>query len=179
MNQDILKQENENLDELLSVKYLTPDNCSFRKTSGGFAALTVGEKDYGKINIIRTFPFTAPSEYLSIRKSDGKNEEIGIIEKLNNFDTDTVKLIETQLDLRYFMPQVTKIYSIKEEYGHAYWFVNTDKGKCKFSTSAGSGGSVLQLGDRIIITDSNENRYEIKDVNSLSQKELKSLELYL
>ncbi len=179
MTEDILKIEEEKLDDLLAVKYLTPDNATFYETSGGFVGLKIGEEDYGHINIIRTFPFSFPNEFLSIRKLDGKNEEIGIIEKLCLFEEDTVKLIDKQLQIRYFMPQILKINSIKEEYGHTYWSVITDKGECRFSSSSGSGGSVLQLGDRVIIKDSSENRYEIKDINSLSPKEMKKLELYL
>lgn len=179
MTEDILKIEEEKLDELLKVNYLLPSNAEFYETKGGFAALRFKGEDFGRVNVIRAFPFTCPFEFLSIRKNEGKNEEIGIIEKLEVFDQATVKLIEKQLEIRYFMPEILKIYSIKEEYGHTYWSVLTDKGECRFSSSSGSSGAVLQLGDRIIIKDSSENRYEIKDVTTLSVKEMKKLELYL
>ncbi len=179
MTEDILKIEEEKLDELLAVNFITPKNCEFYETAGGFAALKLKGEDYGHVNIIRTFPFSSPFEYLSVRKIDGKNEELGIIENLDIFDEKTVELIKKQLEIRYFMPQILKIYSIKEEYGHTYWSVLTDKGECKFSSSSGSSGAVLQLGDRIIIKDSSENRFEIKDINALSPKEIKKLELYL
>lgn len=179
MKEDILKIEEEKLEELLSVNYLTPQNSTFKETEGGFASLTFNGEDYGHINIIRAFPFSFPDEFLSVRKIDGKNEEIGIIENINIFDEATVALINKQLEIRYFMPKILKIVSIKEEYGHTYWSVITDKGKCKFTSSSGSSGSVMQINDRVIIKDSAENRYEIKNINSLSQKELKKLELYL
>ena len=179
MTDDILKIEEEKLNELLTVNYLTKSNCVFRKTDGCFAALTYKEKDYGHVNIIRTFPFSSPNEFLSVRNIDGKNEEIGIIENLNDFDKETKELINAQLEIRYFMPEIIKILSIKEEYGHTYWSVLTNKGKCKFTSSSGSSGSVIQLENRVIIKDSSENRYEIKDISKLSPKELKKLELYL
>ena len=179
MHEDILKIEEEKLDELLAVNFLTSDNAEFYETKGGFAGLRTNGEDYGHVNVIRTFPFSSPSEFLSIRKIDGKNEEIGIIENLNVFDDNTVKLIEKQLEIRYFMPKILKILNIKEEFGHTYWNVLTDKGECKFSSSSGSSGSVIHLDDRVIIKDSSENRYEIEDINKLSVKELKKLELYL
>ena len=179
MSEDILKLEEEKLEELLKINYLTPNNSVFRKTEGGFSALTFNGTDYGHVNLIRAFPFSAPDEFISVRKIDGKNEEIGIIEKLNIFDKDTVELINKQLEIRYFMPEIIKIISIKEEYGHAYWTVLTNKGTCNFTSAAGSSGAVIQLDKRVIIKDSSENRYEIKDISLLSQKELKKLELYL
>lgn len=179
LKEDILKTEEEKIDKLLSMNYLTPDNCKFYKTAGGFAGLILDDKDYGHINVICTFPFTCPQEYISVREIDGKKNELGIIEKLSVFDADTQKLLNDQIHLRYFMPKISKILSIKEEYGHAYWTVITDKGKCKFTSSAGSGGSVTQLGNRVIIKDSSENRYEIEDISKLSTKEIKKLDLYL
>lgn len=179
MTDDILKLEEEKLDELLTINYLTPENCVFKQTPGGFAALTYKGTDYGHVNIIRAFPFSSPNEFLSVRKIEGKNDEIGIIENLNVFDENTKVLINSQLEIRYFMPEILKIYSIKEEYGHTYWSVLTNKGKCKFTSSSGSSGAVFQIDERVIIKDSVENRYEIKNINALSPKELKKLELYL
>lgn len=176
---DILELENEKVERLLSINALTPDNADFSKTEGGFVALRHNSKDYPHVNIIRTFPFTAENEFLSVREVDGKQEEIGMIENMLDFDSKTVELINSQLEIRYFMPQILKIYSIKEEYGHTYWSVLTDKGKCKFTSSSGSAGAVIQTENRVIIKDSNENRFEIKNIEELSPKELKKIDLYL
>lgn len=176
---DILQQENEKVERQLSVNLLTPENSRFYKTAGGFAAIEYDGEDIGHINVFCTFPFTAPRELLSVRHIDKKQEEIGIIESLDDFDEATVELISDQLKLRYFMPKILKLYSIKEEYGHAYWSVLTDKGKCKFACPSGSSGAVTRDGDRVIIKDSDENRFEIEDVKRLSATEMKRLDLYL
>lgn len=179
MEKDILELENEKVEAQLAINYLTPKNCEFYETKGGFVGLRHGDKDYGHVNIIRTFPFSALWEYLSVREIDGKQEEIGIIDNLKKFDNSVFELIAKQLEVRYFMPKISKILSIKEEYGHAYWTVLTDKGKCSFATAAGSSGAVTKNGDRVIIKDSDENRFEIEDVTKLTTKEFKKLDLYL
>ena len=179
MEKDILELENEKVEASLTIKPLTPENCEFYETAGGFAAIKVGDKDYGHINILRTFPFSSLWEFLSVREIEGKQEEIGIIEDLNLFDKSTFELIAKQLEMRYFMPKITKIISIKEEYGHAYWNVLTDKGRCSFATAAGSSGAISKNGNRVIIKDSDENRFEIEDITRLTTKELKKLDLYL
>ena len=89
MEKDILQLENEKVEAQLTINYLTPENCEFYETAGGFAAIKVGDKDYGHINILRTFPFSALWEFLSVREIDGKQEEIGIIEDLNLFSKST------------------------------------------------------------------------------------------
>lgn len=176
---DILAVENERVEKQLSVNLLTPENAEFYETPGGFAALKHSDKDYGHINIICTFPFTAPEEYLSVRELEGKQEEIGIIKSLSEFDPATRSLLKKQLELRYFMPKILRLYSIKEEYGYTYWSVLTDKGKVKFTSASGSAGAVIQDGNRVIIKDSDENRFEIEDITALSSKEMKKLDLYL
>ncbi len=179
MEKDILELENQKVSEQLAINYLTPQNAVFYETKGGFAALRIGDTDYGHVNLIRTFPFSAPWEFISVRKLDGKQEEIGIIDNLKDFDKSVYNLIAKQLEIRYFMPKITKIVSITEEYGHAYWNVLTDKGKCSFATAAGASGAVTKNGNRIIIKDTDENRFEIEDVTTLTTKEFKKLDLFL
>ena len=180
MNQnDILKQENEEVEKLLAVNILTPENAAFCGTKGGFVTLTLDGKDKGRVNVICTFPFTAPNEFLSVRTADDKQEELGIIEDISVFDSNTVELIKNQLEIRYFMPEILKVYSVKEEYGHTYWSVLTNKGKHKFTSPSGSSGNVIKNGNRVIIKDSDQNRFEIKDITKLTPKEIKKLDLYL
>ena len=135
---DILNEEREQLEKLLSVNKLTPDNAEFSETKGGFITLSLSGEDNGLVNIICTFPFTAPNEFLSVRTADDKMEELGIIENINDFDNETIAIIKKQLEIRYFMPEITKVYSVKEEYGHTYWSVQTNKGKHKFTSPSGS-----------------------------------------
>ena len=55
----------------------------------------------------------------------------------------------------------------------------TDKGECRFAINMGSN-AVTKLSDtRLIILDVDENRFEIRDVEKLSQKEKRMLDLFL
>ena len=179
MKENILKSEEEKVEQLLAMNILTPQNARFRETAGGFVAVTVNGKDHGHVNIIRTFPLSDADAFLSIRLPDVKQEEIGIIENLADFDEITVEMISKQLKLRYFMPKITKIIAVKEEYGYTYWTVETDKGNAKFASSSGSAGAVIRHNEGVIVKDSNENRYLIEDLSRLTPKELKKLDLYL
>lgn len=179
MSNDILKNEEEKVERLLEILRLTPENTTFRETAGGFAAVTVNGVDHGHVNIIRTFPLSDENSFLSIRLPDGKQEEVGMIEDINDFDGKTRELLEKQLKIRYYRPLILSIENIKEEYGHTYWTVVTDKGPTKFASSSGSASAVIRHKKGVIIKDSNDNRYEIEDLSKLSPKEMKKIDLYL
>ncbi len=176
-NNSVLKQEEQLADDLLETRFLTPQNALFTKTSGGFVTLRYDGKEYHRVLFFRTFPFSGENEYLSVRQEDENNREIGIIARLNDFDANTVEMITYQLNLRYFMPKIQKIFEIKEQYGYSYWYVNTDKGECRFTVDQ---NGVAKLSDtRLIVSDVDGNRFELPDVTVLSAKELRMVDLYM
>lgn len=175
-DEEALKRESE---ELLEMRFLTKDNAKFSRTDGGFVALKFGEKEYSRVGVYLTFPLTEPEEYISIREADEKAKEIGIIEKLSELDKDQQAMIREQIKLRYFMPTITKVLDIKDEYGYAYWNVITGFGACRFTTRM-SGDAVILLGEaRLMVTDIDGNRYEIPDFYKLSVGERKKLDLFI
>ncbi len=176
-NSSVIKQEEQLADELLETRWLTPENAVFTKNSGGFVTLQYEGKEYPRVLFFRTFPFSGGNEYLSVRREDENNREIGMIKRLDVFDEQTVTAIEHQLNLRYFMPKIQKIFEIKEQYGYSYWFVATDKGECRFTVDQ---NGVAKLSDtRLIVSDVDGNRFELPDVTKLSAKELRMVDLYM
>lgn len=172
---------------MLRLRYLTRENAEFKRTPGGFVSLALKEKDedgktekYARVNFYSGFPFTDPGRFISIREVTEKAAEIGVIEDLNrDFDSDVVAMIKEQLAIRYFTPVITKIHSIKEEHGFSYWDVETEQGRCKFIVRMNSN-SVIYLNDvRLLITDLDDNRFEIPDFTKLGGKELKKLDIFL
>jgi len=175
-DEEALKKESE---ELLEMRLLTSENALFARTEGGFASLKTGDKEYSRVGIYLTFPLTNPEEFISIREADEKAKEIGMIEKLSALAPDQQEIIREQIKLRYFMPVITKVLGIKDEYGYAYWHVATDFGACRFTTQI-SGDAVVTLNDcRLLITDIDGNRYEIPDFNQLHITERKKLDLFI
>ena len=175
---DVIKNEELLTEEMLELKFLNKDNASFKPTPGGFVSLEFEGKIYSRVYFHRAFPFSAPDEYISVRESEGKNKEIGMIRNLNELG-ETQKLVKKQLELRYFTPKITSVYKVKEEYGYSYWNTVTDRGEIRFTVTMG-GNSIIKLSDvRLIITDLDGNRFEIPDTERLSGRELKMLDLYL
>lgn len=175
-DEEALKKESE---ELLQMRFLTKDNAVFERTAGGFLSLKTADQEYARVGVYLTFPLTSPEEFISIREADEKAKEIGMIEKLSALPKDQQEMIREQVRLRYFMPVITKVLDIKDEYGHAYWHVMTDFGACRFTTQM-SGDAVISLSDsRLLVTDIDGNRYEIPDFYQLSVMERKKLDLFI
>jgi Domain of unknown function (DUF1854). len=167
--------------EVLKLLLLTKENAVFSRTSGGFADLKINDTYYPRVVIYKIFPFSDPDSFLSVREPNEKAKEIGIIQNLKtDFSEETVTLLYEQMHLRYFTPKIHKINSIKEEYGYAYFDVETDHGICHFTANSGSGTSIVNLSDtRLIINDLDGNRFEIADITKLTAKELKKLDVFL
>lgn len=166
-------------EDILELRYITSENSTFNATSGGFVSLNFRDKNYNRVNFYRTFPFTDPTSYISVREVDEKAREIGMIESLNFLNEEQRLLVLKQLNIRYFTPVIEKIVDIKDEYGYAYFDVLTNYGPSKFTTHMG-GGSVVSLTDtRLLITDIDGNRFEIPDITTLTALELKKLDLFI
>ena len=174
-----LEQMEQETEAMLRLRYLTPETAVFSRTEGGFVSLKVEGEEYSRVQVVRMFPFSEPGKYISIRTAEETSKEIGVIESMENFPQEVREMLTEQLALRYFTPIITKIYQIKDQYGFAYFDVETDRGHCRFVIRMG-GNAVVHLSDtRIIISDIDENRFEIPDVSKLTVKEQKKLDLFL
>ena len=175
-DEEALKKESE---ELMQMRFLTAENAVFTRTEGGFLSLKTEDKEYTRVGVYLTFPLTMPEEFISIREADEKAKEIGLIEKLSALSKDQQEMIREQIRLRYFMPVITKVLDVKDEYGFAYWHVMTNFGVCRFTTHM-SGDAVITLGEsRLLVTDIDGNRYDIPDFYQLGVMERKKLDLFL
>ena len=175
-DEEALRKESE---EVLQMRLLTADNAVFTRTEGGFLALEFAGKTYDRVGVYLTFPMTNPQEYISIREADEKAKEIGMIRSLKEMPREVQDMIQEQVRLRYFMPVIRKVMEVKDEYGYAYWHVQTDFGSCRFTTYMG-GDAVVALGEaRYQITDIDGNRYELPDLYALTVMERKKLDLFI
>lgn len=176
LDEEALKRESE---EVLQVRLLNSENAVFSRTEGGFLALKTEDKEYDRVGVYLTFPLTNPEEFISIREADEKAKEIGLIQSLGDLKKEEQEMIREQVRLRYFMPVIRKVMDVKDEYGYAYWHVQTNFGVCRFTTHMG-GDAVISLGEsRYQVTDIDGNRYEIPDLYALSVMERKKLDLFI
>lgn len=176
---EVLEREAKKLEDKLTIRELNSKNALFGKTSGGFISLEFDGEKYDRVNLYRVFPLTDPDNFISVRENNEEAREIGIITSLADFSADIADMLREQLNMRYFMPEILSIGTIKQEYGFSYWKVKTDKGECRFTLSM-HGGAIAHLSEtRMILTDIDGNRFEIPDTEKLSITDLKKLDMFL
>lgn len=182
----------ESIIDSVEIEFIDPKTAKFNITESHILTLDLNGVHYPCVQLHRSFPFTNPDQYISVRDDDdsdkdevreignNKKKEIGIIRDLNEFDDVTRKILDKYLELCYFAPSVKKVVSIREEFGYRYWVVDTDKGQCKFTTYLGRG-TVLQVGsgDKVMIYDVDGNRFQIPKFSELDSKDRKKIEMFM
>lgn len=162
----------------MSIEYIKPENAQFDRTEGGFLSLKLGpRKRFDRVHLYRTFPLSEPSRLISVR--DEKDNEIGVIDSLEAFEADAIELMQEELDRRYFSPTITKLVSLKEEFGYTYWDAETDAGFVRF-TAKGGGTNVTQIdADTLLVIDVDGNRFTFPGFEKADPKFVKIIDTML
>jgi len=183
-------EKDEDLENLFKHRVsldLTPENASFFQSTGGLLSLKVIQPDgteetFERVIIRRSFPITAPDEFLSVREPDsrqnGRGSEIGMIRYISTFDKATVELISAELNARYFTPILTKIYSIKLHSSWLYFEAETEAGPISFVLNNTENIRILEDG-RVLIYDIDGNIFLIPDLSKLDRQSYKCLDIYI
>lgn len=165
---------------------INPNNARFFPSEGGLVSMELtsknGDKEFfERIIILRTYPVTNPDEFLSVRtpdsRSSGKGVEIGIVKNINDFPKEQVNLVNEELDRRYFIPQITHVYSIKEKHGRSYWDTETTSGRRTFMVNNPYSDIHMLEDGRLLVEDIDGSNYTINGLDSLdkfSQKKVES-----
>ncbi len=136
-----------------------------------------------RVVIRRSFPVTAPDEFLSVREPDsrknGRGAEIGMIRNIHIFDKATVDLLNAELELRYFTPEIKKILSAKEKFGYCYWEADTTAGVISFVLNNPYSNIRILEDKRIFISDMDGNCFIIPDPKKLDRQSYKYIEIYI
>lgn len=179
-------ENNENKNEIMledaaRIIRLDGNNASF-EMKNGFLALTLKEggeeKVYDRVFLHRAFPHELLWEYISV--TGAENKEIGLIYAIDDFDSENVELLKTEINRKYYSPVIAEINSVKERYGFSYWKIVADDGRHLTFTMQDTFGNIVRIGDdRAILIDVDGNRYTINSIVGLDRKSYRKIELYL
>jgi len=167
---------------------LTPENAWFSASEGGLISLKIinaeGEEEFfERVVIRRSFPVTAPDEFLSVREPDtrkkGRGEEIGMIRDIKIFDGETLALLKAELELRYFTPEIKKITSVKDKFGYSYWEVETTAGSVSMVLNNPYSNIRVLEDKRVLISDMDGNAFIIPDPKKLDRVSYRFIDVYL
>ena len=126
----------------------------------------------------RLFPYTNHTMYITLL--DKNERELGFVRDLKELDEESEEALVECFAEYYMIPKILRVIDCKEEAGALKWEVDTDRGAVTFTIkNRHSDIKHIDGSERIIIRDSNDNRYEISNVEALDTHSKRRLFSYL
>lgn len=121
----------------------------------------------------RLFPLSGLNRYITLLDEDLK--EKAIIRNLDQLDPDSRAAVQACLDEYYMIPKITAMIDITEKFGVLSWTCETDHGRRTFRIRNRHSDIKMLYDGRVLVRDSNDNRYEIENINALDKKSRRML----
>lgn len=143
------------------------DPSAVRIRPNGRALLTVetGGERFDDVSVRRAFPLEVADAFIGLFDADG--EEIGLLESVDGLEEESRSALEDQLALTYFLPVITSIERIGEEYGVVLADVETTRGPRRIEVRGIRANIRVLSRGRALIEDTDGNRYELRDFHRL------------
>lgn len=167
-----------NIQQLVDMNYATPENCKFYIEYEEFLTMEFKGEIYQNVGLHRALPFKQPDEYISVQDFEAK--ELALIRDMKIFSKEQQDILNSQLEKRYFSPEITAISSVKNKMGYLYFEVGTTAGRKSFAlTDVTRRLRKLEDSNTVLIIDVDGNRYHIPDVTKLPKQDFKRIRTYL
>ena len=133
---------------------------------------------YENLEPRKLFPFTDPTRFITLL--DGEERELGFVRDLEEIDDESRTALEACFADYYMIPKILKVISCEDRFGTLKWTVRTDRGTVSFDIrNRHSDIKHLWGTKRVIVRDSNDNRYEIADYTAMDSHSARILFSYL
>ena len=139
---------------------------------------TEGGEVFEKLEPRRLFPFTNQNMYITLLNKEEK--EVGFVRDVEELDKASREALEECFREYYMVPKILHLLESEDKFGSLKWKVETDRGVVTFRIrNRHSDIKQLHGTKRVIIRDSNDNRYEIPDYTALDPHSSRLLFSYL
>ena len=113
------------------------------------------------------FPSSNGRKFITLLDENGIEQ--AVIRDLDTLQAEQRKIIEGCLAEYYLIPRITKILNTTEKFGLITLDTETDRGPARIEIRNLLYG-FKQVGNRLLLRDGNDNRYEVPDLTKLDAK---------
>jgi len=147
------------------------------RNAAGRLVLTDAQGDvHTGIVPVRAFPISAPEQGVSLLGEDG--HELRWIDRLSDLPAEARALLEAELALREFMPEITHIHRVSSFATPSKWQVSTDRGETELLLKAED--HIRRLSHTtLLITDGHGVSFLVRDVETMDHHSRKLLDRFL
>lgn len=136
---------------------------------------TAGQPHHGVVPV-RAFPIAAPDEGVSLVNTEG--HEVAWIDNLQAVAPAARALLEEELALRDFVPEITRLKSVSSFGTPSVWTVETDRGETSFILKGEE--DIRRLARTgLLIAGSQGVQYSVRDMTALDRGSRRLLERFL
>lgn len=146
---------------------LPPDQVRLSRSTRGLLQVQIGGQEYEDVRIRRAFPLDLPERFIGLFEPDGT--EVGLLESAEGLDSQSRQVLDEELERTYFLPVITEVNTIGEEFGVVHAEVETTSGPRHIEIRGIRSHIRLLSRRRALIEDATGNRYELRDYHLLSK----------
>jgi hypothetical protein len=167
----------DDLESDLEIRWLDECDVRIERDADGQLWLSCDGQVVKIGRVVRLFPLTDKSHYISIIDSDGN--EIGIIRDIQSIEPTSQAILWEELERIYFMPKITRVYNIRHDQssGCIIWDVETDVGRKELKIESIDHIYKARY-PRIFVVDREGCRYEIPNCDALDHRSRRLLARY-
>jgi hypothetical protein len=153
-----------------------PDFKLERLASGRLQFAGADGQPHEGVTPVRAFPLAAPDEGISLVSTDGR--ELAWIAQLQDLPAAQRALLQEELALRDFVPEIWRLKSVSSFGTPSQWAVETDRGETTFVLKGEEDIRRLK-GSALLIASSEGVQYSIPEMGALDRASRRLLERFL
>ena len=159
--------------------YIDRYTGKLERTDLYFVRLTLKDGTvYEDLEPRRLFPITNQTMFITLL--DSHEKELGFVRDLEEIDEDSRRALEECFAEYYMIPKISQVLEIHDKFGVLEFKVMSDRGEISFRIrNRHSDIKNLNGTGRIVIRDSNDNRYEIPCFDDLDRHSKRCLFSYV
>ena len=136
-----------------------------------------GGVEHAGVTPVRAFPIAAPQDGLSLVGTDG--HELLWIDRLDQLEAAPRALIEAELALREFVPEIERIDAVSSFSTPSTWAVQTDRGPVQLVLKAEEDIRRLAGRTHLLIVGGDGVQFRVRDTAALDRHSRRLLERFL
>ena len=148
-----------------------------RDTHGRLVLILADGTEHAGVQPVRAFPIGAPDEGFSLLGQDG--HECLWVDRLSDLPASMRSLVEAELAVREFSPEIMHIVSVSSFSTPSTWHVRTDRGDTQFTLKAEEDIRRLSGRTRLMVASAEGVQYRIADTGALDRHSRRLLERFL
>ncbi len=126
----------------------------------------------------RLFPVTNKEMYITLLDSDER--EVAFVRDLSELDEASAEALRACFEEYYRVPRITALLDSREKFGSLTWVVETDRGGPVTFRIRNRHSDIKMMRDgRILVRDTDDNRYEIASFDAMDARSKQLLFSYL